>query len=526
LQFKTNHSFYKLLFDTCGQTLLAFDCAPGKSPLALERHFSFIVWLCRDEEESVRIRRIVKEAGCTGISILIANLNHLPFRQGFFDVVAVHRLEKCEISNISDTISEVSKQLSNKGTLYISFEFGRNPVSSRIYSWIVNRTITRICRKSCLKKQAKAFYYRDFEDLYFLRYFWVNNVKRKISSYFDEYKYNLKSCNSAYIYSSNRESNNLFRSRALIGKIKRVIEDAEEIEANEPDLIRMGSGGSIVIDYGIAIARLPFTESGSIRCANNFSTLIALTKRIFPIAVPRPVLHGSIDNQEYYIESKLSGLSMDLCQLPPKQLRYIEKQAFSVLTMQENIVTGKSTSSEVLASLYNEVRCLEFFLGSRQKAMITDLIDWAESISNYGSIPQVIEHGDFKKSNFLVARNPKNKLTGLIDWDLSRVNGLPLVDALTLRACSVDPKGLYLPGIKQIVFLNKADHHLTQYCEKMKICRNAAKLLLIYSILKYLNTFSSEEKSDSVWYNKFFDKDIPELIHAIIMEKTQLVNCR
>jgi hypothetical protein len=523
LRILSNHSFLKLLLDTSLQTLLVYDYALGSSPVYLSRHFAFTVWLCESEEEGARIRAAVGEAGCRGVSVVVADLAHLPFGSGLFDVVVAHRIQWRFASAASAAIAEIARQANSNGNVYVSLDFGAPKMFSPGETWSARRKLARCFRSSDLAVRARAFYYRNYSNPYFLRIFWAGDPRWSIRTRLERLKYDVTVNSTAYVCSRRKEDNRSFRKRTLVARLKATLEEVLGRRVGNPRLVRPGSGESSVVDFGNVIVRLPLTEAGDRRCANNFATISALKERSLPVAIPHPLARGSIEDQQYYAESRLPGLSMDLYRISREQVRAVEEQAFSLLLSRELVVTGSLGPVDLLTRLESEVYRLKVFLREDNRRLVAEVARWAKSKLTDCSVPVVVVHGDFKKSNFLVSGKAQKKLTGVIDWDLSELRGLPLVDALTLRACSVDPQGLYVSGLRQIVFRGEVDDYLTRYCRTMRIGQTTSKILLSCALLKHLNAFPEEEKRDTTWQCRLVDEGALSILEAVPREETQYV---
>lgn len=160
--------------------------------------------------------------------------------------------------------------------------------------------------------------------------------------------------------------------------------------------------------------------------------LNALARRLpeFRDLLPSPLGRGNIGAYQYFVLSELPGMSIDG---PYTGMTVATRNAAQVLTRlhQQTAVRSpgmgiaEDTLAEIVESaiarypvLAPQIRLIATEVGSR---LVTR--NW----------PTVCEHGDYKLENVIL--DPKSlQVFGIIDWELARLSGFPLIDLLYLIA--------------------------------------------------------------------------------------------
>jgi hypothetical protein len=516
--FASDNSYLKLLLNaSLDKSLLILDGVLGRSAFGISRHYAYTVWVCENEADGKLLKNALKGAECGKIHVVIANSARVPFRAGEFDGVCVHRMPDRE-KQINKTLDEFALVTSkNGGALYVCIEGGQsNYLDFFRNCWNTARALQQMAAKFGLEKQISAFYYKDFGRLFFLQFFWDFESAKSLSCRMQKLKAKLAVKNRAFIF-SNTSKTTSFTSCALITRIKSDIEKETACKLGDANIIRIGSGGSVIIDFENVIVRLPMSEAGRIRCIRNYETLHALRNIELPVEAPHPLAHGFVEGQAYFAESKLMGISLDLCRISRKNRESVEHDAFLLISNRKLLVTGTISGKELLDKLLEEVDYLRAYLSGRSSDCLDHIIEWAVTRESCYSIPRVIQHGDFKKSNFIVNEGLHARFSGLIDWDLSNFEGLPLLDAITLRACSADVGAdALMPGIRDLIASNKEDGYLSSYCASMNICNNAANILLVMTVLHFISSFPRDVIQDSQFQRYIIDVGLTPVIKGIM----------
>ena len=96
-------------------------------------------------------------------------------------------------------------------------------------------------------------------------------------------------------------------SNTLIHRIKRDIEQKMGIELKRGNIVSVGSTGTLLVDYGPIVVRMPQTKLSNDFCSINYYRLHSLIDKEFFVQIPKPIGNGNIAGQVYYAESKIPG---------------------------------------------------------------------------------------------------------------------------------------------------------------------------------------------------------------------------
>jgi len=182
------------------------------------------------------------------------------------------------------------------------------------------------------------------------------------------------------------------------------------------------------------IARIPFTKEANNRCIRSQQTLEELgwfkydDVRLVPSAEGKLVLNGL----HIYTESAILGESIG--DVSCRDVQHIDNAIDIITRLHLATVANTIVSEEV----YNElIGTLIRKLKKNLHPSFAERIQWLAAYFKQSflnkSIPLVFNHGDYKLENILVKKEDCS-LVGVIDWDLSVENGMPLVDIIHLLA--------------------------------------------------------------------------------------------
>ncbi|MFZ2650124.1 MAG: aminoglycoside phosphotransferase family protein [Burkholderiaceae bacterium] len=158
------------------------------------------------------------------------------------------------------------------------------------------------------------------------------------------------------------------------------------------------------------------------------SELAGLPKRLAQ-AIPRPLDHLVIGKTHCYMLNRLPGVTLDL---ESDALEQVTDQAMGFVidlhrASSQPVTTDESSYQELFWSLVQAVQAQLPWLAAELQAWDAPL-----RACVMGSVfPTVRMHGDYKIENVMYDQKLR-KLTGVIDWELARHPGLPLLDPLYL----------------------------------------------------------------------------------------------
>jgi len=191
-----------------------------------------------------------------------------------------------------------------------------------------------------------------------------------------------------------------------------------------------GNPDALVILTREQIIKIPLGDFSLQRCQNNKQILNELKNTSIASFVPKFLEEGTINDQAYFIESKLPGIAIDVS---ISKMDYMVEKAADFITQ-----FHKKTAKEVLVNetvFKNLVSCDFELLCSFLTSEYSDKLKQVESNLKGQLIGKKLKtvwfHGDYKIENVLFDTKTW-EISGLIDWDLSIQQGLPLLDVLYL----------------------------------------------------------------------------------------------
>lgn len=197
--------------------------------------------------------------------------------------------------------------------------------------------------------------------------------------------------------------------------------------------------GKVILSVGYGLSRfgcciivLPMGFSTLARRRHEVKILGELHRLELPISklVPKFLFEGLLAGQPYLIQSEIPGISIDR---EIVALDDLTKRAARLLTEFHNKTsTHCSLNEKLFIQLFTEpLATLAGDLGSSHNGLIQKIGDQIYQCLSNTSLKTVWVHGDFKIENLLVDQR-NLEIVGVIDWDLSQQNGLPLLDLIYL----------------------------------------------------------------------------------------------
>ncbi|HEU20088.1 MAG TPA: hypothetical protein ENO00_12060 [Deltaproteobacteria bacterium] len=224
------------------------------------------------------------------------------------------------------------------------------------------------------------------------------------------------------------------------------------------------------------IIKIPVNDFARFRLRNNFRNMEELRTR-FPIirgTTPIPITFGCFNNQDYWVESYIQGLSGETIGRERKQ--QIIFNSFNKL-MDIHIDSRISASIEKINDKIEKTYCAfqgsDILWDASEKSIIAKAFTFLKH-----NIPEqtffVLGHNDYHLGNILFD-SPSMNVAGILDWDLASKYEFALLDALHL-----------------IVRSNKADNTIITSLEKNIISPSAADNKLLAHYMKILSIPSKD----------------------------------
>lgn len=522
---QVHNGLFKFLLDLKKEKkVLIVDASQGGTTIALYMSMENLVCLCKSLNDAKAITHRLTNLKIINVNLIVGDLDNLPFQNNTFDLICLHKLDhfinfstesKYNLAEISDNIKRV---LDNDGICYASYAFpsDTSPIKRLFPESLTN--LTNHGKK--MSDIACLYHYESLENPSLIKICYYRNLF-KSKSYFFQIKRRLFGNNFGFI---KIKSPKVLNDRLnFIQELCHELKDKLGLQLSSPDIVRGGSGGSAVLDYGQAIIRLPLNETGLHRCRNNYTSLEKLQNIHLGIMIPKPLMQGCLHGQHYFAESKIFGISMDLNKLSSKNYDKIHDESYDLLINKSLITLGYMNSHYYKSIVEQEFEDITPFISSEDIFILNEVMDLMKDNFISQRIPVVIQHGDFKSTNFIASRGFRKKLRGIIDWDMARIPGLPLIDLFTMIIYKNSAKlSTFVKEIWPLSMVINKNNYIRNYLSKFRISINSSKLIALFAVIRYLNRYYHVEeiKRHPDWYEEMIKKClIPYCIQCLSNEE-------
>jgi aminoglycoside phosphotransferase (APT) family kinase protein len=192
----------------------------------------------------------------------------------------------------------------------------------------------------------------------------------------------------------------------------------------------MGHPDTLLLVGDDAIVRVPLNALSRVRCRQNARMLRRLQRTGIAGLVPALLRAGRHRDQEFYCESRIRGIAVDD---PVPGMDGLVRQAAVFITE-----FHRATARDIVLDDRNfrrlvdrDCRRLAACLDADGRAALTAVRSVLAAAVAGRPFMTVWSHGDFKVENVLFGADRKS-IAGVIDWDLARAAGMPLLDVLYL----------------------------------------------------------------------------------------------
>ena len=229
--------------------------------------------------------------------------------------------------------------------------------------------------------------------------------------------------------------------------IKRLL-DALNQDAAQPWRIgkhcRVLPGGKVHLDLHrdkslkphIALLKLPLIPYAASRLSENSNNLIRLS-RSPGIAeqrdrFPQILASGVFEHQAYFVESMLSGRSLDQLSAQAQTQAQIERVLSFWLDLRASTIQRVRITEQVFVEVFSDLatRMREWLeLPDTASQRLQRVVDYWQHTFAGRELGLGLVHGDFSIKNILVDPATMH-ISGLIDWDLADFRSIPAIDVL------------------------------------------------------------------------------------------------
>lgn len=302
-------------------------------------------------------------------------------------------------------------------------------------------------------------------------------------------------------------------------------EVVNNLGSNKIRKIVRGKPNTIILITDKNIIRIPRDKLSIARCQLNQRMLLKLSNTSISAFVPCLSKVEVIRDRTCYYENKLYGLSIGI---PMSNLEHLIRKAVEFI-----INFHKSTAKNIIIDeLYfkrlftHDFKIISAYLNEEYKVKLEKIRQILQKQLFGKQFKTVWFHGDYKIENVLF--DPKNwEVTGIIDWDLSRQSGLPVLDVLWLLLYKdfIVTKNKVVDTYKNR-FLKEDFNYIegeiiSNYLESLKIATDFMKPLLVmfwinHSAHRFRQALMNSSPRESGW----FPRNISEVIDHILNDST------
>lgn len=278
-----------------------------------------------------------------------------------------------------------------------------------------------------------------------------------------------------------------------------------------------GKPNSIIIIADGIVIRVPLDKLTATRCRLNATILRKLQSTSIVSFVPRILKTGKFQNHTYYCEEKLPGVAIDI---PISKMDELVDKAADFITKfhQETaqpITIGKVYFKRLFAREFNR---LYPYLSAEYQAKLKQIEQSLKQNLLNKPFKTVWFHGDYNVENVLFDTKTW-KITGIIDWDLSKDEGLPLLDILYLltykeslitKQSVVD---IFKKRLLTFSFNTQEQEIIDEYLQSLNISDEFIKPLLV---MFWLNHITQRYRQQLINYAPQQDEWMNENVYSAI----------
>ncbi len=413
--------------------VLLLEAGLGGAALSLAPRAAEL-WVCHPAPDRARVAAArARRAGHGHVRVLAGNWGtRLPFADGSFDAVLAQDLPSvlagCAASGPEALFAELRRVLSPSGFLYTEGR-ARGPLSPRREDSLLWGRWRGALAAAGLDVRAEWLFRLDGEG----RPYEVQDargslplgerMKRKALS-------PIRTLRRALLCASSEAA---FAPSPAEGVLRRLpVADAAVRKAAET--LYLGSFDTCRVQTEHLVVRIPLGPAGEERCRRNSAALRELEGLSLPFETPRPAGEGVCRGLPYFAETRLEGRPVPYLALSPSDRDRIRGRAQGLL---EALYRGtrrrvRLDESRVKELFADPLTAMASELDAEAAALAREAADGLLRRLPGQEWDLVRTHGDFKASNFLT--DPAGRLRGLVDWDLSRPSGLPVMDMILCEA--------------------------------------------------------------------------------------------
>ncbi len=457
--------------------MLSSDSSGGLSCVALASTCDYVVFVCPTLAAAKAARAVFSHFNLTNTGIVVSSVLERVFVDESFTHICLHDYPNelfDSTAQSSSLLDGLERCLEQGGQLYISRQY-QEP--EHLLRRLLGQEPYSVPRQ--LKKSGNIEHYGNFELPPYIRFFDRFDIRAL--------KYRIRGENTASVFSKVIPTG--LAGVQLIDQIQQHATELLNIDIGPCQLIRIGSGASLVGEFQSAIARIPQSPKALARCTTNFVALKQLADMGLSVSIPGALCEIEVNGEYVFLESRVDGYSLEVYpELAVSHTDRIHEDG------RQFLLSEKCRMHAIDASFFDEsilprLHRIKQLIGAQHQSDFERLTQMARRVLLRAQIPLVVEHGDFKQSNFLVDKS-SGRLISLVDWDRASIPGLPLRDYLYFMSFGRDGSIVsaikYMFSCSQLDALGK-DHRY--YTEELGIEGDTFRMLSFLAGIRTLTDF-------------------------------------
>lgn len=280
-----------------------------------------------------------------------------------------------------------------------------------------------------------------------------------------------------------------------------------------------GRPNTLILISTYEVTRIPLDRLSIVRCRLNYLMLKKLTGTNIASYAPKALGAGKFGKWPYYSESRLAGVAIDL---PVSRMDEMVAKAADFITK-----FHKETARGIVINEINFKRLfgrdfarLMPYLNDEYRAKLARIEEMLKRQLMGKPFKTVWFHGDYKIENVLFDTN-NWKIKGIIDWDLSRIQGLPLLDIFYLliygdyTMSKENVTNIFQSRLLDMNLSDKEIEFINSYLQIMGLSKAFLKPILIMFWINHVSQRYRQQLIDRVTYD-YTHLDL--VIDAIILK--------
>lgn len=294
------------------------------------------------------------------------------------------------------------------------------------------------------------------------------------------------------------------------------------LELRNVERVILGKPNTLIVVAKDKVVKMPLDKQSEIRCRVNKVMLKRLRDASISSLTPRFFEEGSFEGRPYYCEEKMSGTAIDL---PISKMNEMVIKAANLITKFHQETAKDIIMDEISFKMLfgRDFGRLLPYLNDEYKIKLLKIQEDIKKEVIGNKFKTVWFQGDYKIENVLFD-TVDWQIKGIIDWDLSRQHGLPLLDIFYLL--------MYKDGVetKKTVARIFRDKFMSldsvfleteivgKYMCLFKISKELLRALLIMFWLNHITgRYQQQLNNSSIVCDEWFVNNINDVVDRLIL---------